>query len=140
AEIELPAHLSPAMRTISLNFALGEDPRFDRIQSDGERLWYLRRLEPSELVNPPALLKYSPIQYNRALLSVELLQIEWELDDEWGESGLSTELPRIVPSTVLTLTYPHRRYGTLPINGRTVNFFPTETRGKSIVTLVDGRW
>jgi hypothetical protein len=140
AEIELPAHLNPAMRTISLNFALGADPRFDRIQNGGDRLWFLRRLEPPDLVNPPALLKYTPIQYNRALLSVELLQIEWELDDEWGESGLSSELPRIVPSTVLTLTYPHRRFGTLPLNGRTVNFFPTETRGKSIVTLVDGRW
>jgi len=62
------------------------------------------------------------------------------LDDEWGESGLSTEIPRIVPTTSITLTYPHRRYGTIPINGRTVNFFPTGQKGKSTVTLVDGRW
>lgn len=130
----------PAMRVISLNYALSRDSRFDQIQSGGERLWFLKRLEPPELVNPPALLKYTPVQYNRALLSVELLQVEWELDDEWGESSLSSELPRIVPSTVLTLSYPHRRYGTLPVNGRTTNFFPSATRGKSIVTLVDGRW
>jgi hypothetical protein len=140
SEIDMPSQLGPVMRTISLNHALGNDPRFDRIQSSGERLWFLRRLEPPELVNPPSLLKYNPTPYNRGLLSVELLQIEWELDDEWGESSLTSELPRIVPSTVFTLTYPHRRYGTLPINGRTVNFFPSAPRGKSIVTLVDGRW
>lgn len=140
AEMEMPEHVNPTMRVISLNYALSQDPRFDQIQSGGEKLWYLKRLEPPELVNPPALLKYSPIPYNRALLSVELLQVEWELDDEWGESSLTSEIPRVVPSTVLTLTYPHRRFGTLPINGRTVNFFPSATRGKSIVTLVDGRW
>jgi hypothetical protein len=140
SELEMPAHLSPAMRVISLNHALGRDPRFDQIQSGNERQWFLKRLEPAELVNPPGLLRYTPVQYNRALLSVELLQIEWELDDEWGESSLTSEIPRIVPSTVLTLTYPHRRYGTLPLNGRTVNFFPTAQRGKSIITLVDGRW
>jgi hypothetical protein len=140
SEIDLSDNISPAMRMISLNHALNNDARFDRITSGGERLWFLRRLEPPELINPPALLKYTPTQYNRALLSVEMLQIEWELDDEWGESSLSTEIPRVVPSTVLTLTYPHRRYGTLPINGRTVNFFPAGQKGKSIVTLVDGRW
>lgn len=140
AELDVEATVSPEILEISLNHALANDDRFDRIQSAGERLWFLRRLEPPELVNPPALLKYTPLQYNRALLSVEMLQIEWELDDEWGESSLSSELPRVVPSTVLTLTYPHRRYGTLPINGRTLNFFPTAQKGKSIVTLVDGRW
>jgi hypothetical protein len=140
AEIEVGENLSPAMRLISLNHALDRDARFDRVNSGGERLWFLRRLEPPELVNPPTLLKYTPVQYNRALLSVDMLQIEWELDDEWGESSLSSEIPRIVPSTVLTLTYPHRRYGTLPVNGRTINFFPAGQKGKSIVTLVDGRW
>jgi hypothetical protein len=140
SEIEVGENLTPAMRIISLNHALGKDARFDRVNSSGERLWFLRRLEPPELLNPPALLKYTPLSYNRAYLSVEMLQIEWELDDEWGESSLTTEVPRIVPSTVLTLAYPHRRFGTLPINGRTVNFFPAGLKGKSLVTLVDGRW
>jgi hypothetical protein len=140
AEVDLPANLSPAMRVMSLNHALEQDARFDRIQNNNDRLWFLKRLEPPELINPPSLLRYTPVQYNRALLSVEMLQIEWELDDEWGESSLTSEIPRIVPSTVLTLAYPHRRYGALPLNGRTINFFPTAQRGKSIVTLVDGRW
>jgi hypothetical protein len=140
AELDMGENLTPAMRIISLNHALGKDPRFDRVNSGGEPFWFLKRLEPPELNNPPALLKYNPVPYNRGLLSVEMLQIEWELDDEWGESSLSSEIPRVVPSTVLTLTYPHRRYGTLPVNGRTVNFFPAGVKGKSLVTLVDGRW
>lgn len=140
AEIDLTDNISPTMRVISLNHALEKDSRFDRVGSGGEKLWYLRRLEPNEVLSTPVLLRYTPLQYNRALLGVDLLQVEWELDDEWGESSLTSEIPRVVPSTVLTLTYPHRRFGTLPINGRTVNFFPTGQKGKSTVTLVDGRW
>lgn len=139
-EVDLGSSVSSVMRSISLDYALGQDPRFDRVTSNGDNLWYLRRLEPEPVLTTPALLKYAPLPYNRALLSVELLQIEWELDDEWGESGLSSEIPRIVPTITITLTYPHWRYGTLPLNGRTVNFFPVSQRGKSMVTLVDGRW
>lgn len=140
AEIELDTNVSMPMRVISLNHALSKDPRFDRVGGNGEIFWYLRRMEPAEVINTPVLLRYTPLNYNRALLSVELLQIEWELDDEWGESGLSSEIPRIVPTTSLTLSYPHRRYGTLPLNGRSINFFPAGQKGKSTVTLVDGRW
>lgn len=139
-EIDLEPTINPVMRNISLDYALGQDPRFDRVSGGGETLWFLRRLEPEPVLQTPALLRYTTIPYNRALLSVELLQIEWELDDEWGESGLTSEIPRVVPSITITLTYPHWRYGTLPLNGRTVNFFPSAQKGKSVVTLVDGRW
>ncbi|MEZ4676145.1 MAG: hypothetical protein R2932_18125 [Caldilineaceae bacterium] len=139
-EVDLENTMNPLMRTISLDHALNEDPRFDRITGNGDNLWFLRRLEPEAVLNTPPLLRYNTIPYNRALLSVELLQIEWELDDEWGESGLTSEIPRIVPTITITLTYPHWRYGTLPLNGRTVNFFPGSQKGKSVITLVDGRW
>lgn len=139
-EIELDSSTNPVMRTISLDHALENDPRFDRVVGNGENMWFLRRLEPAPVLETPALLRYNTIPYNRALLSVELLQIEWELDDEWGESGLTSEIPRIVPTITITLTYPHWRYGTLPLNGRTVNFFPGSGKSKSVVTLVDGRW
>lgn len=139
-EIELDSSVNPVMRTISLDHALSNDERFDRVAGNGENMWFLRRLEPEPVLNTPALLRYETIPYNRALLSVELLQIEWELDDEWGESGLTSEIPRVVPTITITLTYPHWRYGTLPLNGRTVNFFPGTAKSKSVVTLVDGRW
>ncbi len=140
SEIELDENVSPAMRVISLNHALSKDQRFDRVGRNDESQWYLRRLEPEVVLETPALLKFTPVPYNRALLSVEMLQLEWELGDEWGESSLSMEIPRIVPSTSLTLTYPHRRYGTLPLTGRTASFFPPGQKNKTMITLVDGRW
>ncbi|MEZ4621273.1 MAG: hypothetical protein R2867_38025 [Caldilineaceae bacterium] len=138
-EVDLENTMNPLMRTI-IDHALNEDPRFDRITGNGDNLWFLRRLEPEAVLNTPPLLRYNTIPYNRALLSVELLQIEWELDDEWGENWLDQRFPRIVPTITITLTYPHWRYGTLPLNGRTVNFFPGSQKGKSVITLVDGRW
>ena len=111
------------------------------VEVNGETRWFLTRMEPPEVIvhAPDATTRRSP-QYNRSILSVELLQIEWELDDEWGESTLSSELPSVVPSTTLNLTYPHRRVGSLPLNGRTRSFFPVDTDAKSMITFVDGRW
>lgn len=140
AEVELDANVSVPLQRISLEHALARDERFDAVRRNGEPHWYLRRLEPAEVIKTPLSLRYSPASYNRGLLSVELLQTEWEIDDEWGESTLSSELPAIVPNTTLTLIYPHRRHGTLPINGRTRSFFPTGSSGKSMVTFLDGRW
>lgn len=140
AEVELDRNVSEPMRITSLNHALGKDERFARLNDGGGVLWFLRRMQPPEVQSPPLLLQYRPSSYNRAVLSVEMLQLEWELDDEWGESSLSTEMPSIVPSTSLMLIYPHRRHGTLPLSGRTRSFFPQASRGVSTVTLVDGRW
>ncbi|GIV78439.1 MAG: hypothetical protein KatS3mg050_2833 [Litorilinea sp.] len=140
AEIELDDNVSHAMQIISLEHALSKDERFDPVRRGDQRLWFLKRLEPPEVVQIPLVLQPTSVRYNRALLSVELLQLEWELDDEWGESSLSSELPSIVPNTTLTLTYPHRRCGTLPLNGRTRSFFPAGNEGRSLVTLIDGRW
>jgi len=140
ADVELDDNAPPAMQAISLNHALSQDPRFDPVTQDGRRLWYLKRLEPGVVANTPPLLRYRPVNYNRSLLSVELLQVEWELDDEWGESGLTGDAPSLTPGVSLTLIYPHRKYGTLPLSARTRAFFPQQDDGLSLVTLVDGRW
>jgi hypothetical protein len=140
AEVELDRNVSQPMRVTSLNHALGRDERFARLNDSGGIRWFLRRMQPAEVQAPPQLLRYRSSAYNRAVLSVEMLQLEWELDDEWGESSLSTEMPSIVPSTSLMLLYPHRRHGTLPLSGRTRSFFPQANSGVSMVTLVDGRW
>ena len=139
-ELDLDANVSPTMQRISVEHALSSDARFDRVQSEGTVAWFLRRMEPPEVNKVPASLRPVHVRYNRAVLSVELLQTEWELDDEWGESTLSSELPTVVPNTSFTLIYPHRRYGTIPLNGRTRSFFPNGQEGKATITLADGRW
>ena len=140
AEVELDANVTPAMQQISLDHGMDTDKRFDKVDVNSKSRWFLSRLQPPEVVNAPQALRPVIPEYNRSILSVELLQIEWELDDEWGESTLSSELPNVVPSTTLNLTYPHRSVGSLPLNGRTRSFFPTDNDGKSVVTFVDGRW
>ena len=132
--------VSQAMQVISLNHALGNDERFDQIGSGGGPLWFLARLEPPEAQTIPPLLRPRIGRYNRAILSVELLQMEWELDDEWGESGASTPVSSVVPSISFTLTFPHWLYGTLPLSSRTRALFPHSAQERSMVTVVDGRW
>jgi hypothetical protein len=139
-ELELDPDVSPRMQMISLEHALREDKRFDQVGTKNAATWFLRRLEPEEAIETPLVLQYRPLRYNRALLSVELLQLEWELDDEWGESGLSSSVTNMVPSTSFSLTYPHRRAGTLPLSGRTQTFFPQAEEGRSMVSLVGGRY
>ena len=139
-EIDVNADISQPMQVISINHALSNDARFDRVGNGSGHHWYLKRLEPQEALETPALLRPHQSRYNRALLSVELLQIEWELDDEWGESGIGSDVPSIVPSTSFTLIYPHRRHGTLPLSSRTRSFFPAGNEGRSMVTIIDGRW
>ena len=117
AEVELDPNVGMPMRVLGLDYALSKDQRFDRVRQGKEQLWFLRRLEPVEIQTVPPLLRYKAVPYTRGLLSVEMLQMEWELDDEWGESSLSSEVPTVVPSTSIVLTYPHRHYGTLPISG-----------------------
>jgi hypothetical protein len=66
-----------------------------------------------------------------------MLALEAEIDDEWShlkESQANQELVSI------TLSYPHRRVGTLPLNARLRRIFPTARRTPRIwVTLVDGQ-
>ncbi len=139
-QVDMPGGMSQTMKEISLRHALNRDSRFDRVVENDNAKWFLKRLEPETVREVPLVLRNRNVQYNRALLSVELLQIEWELDDEWGESSLSSEVPSIVPNTSFSLIYPHRQAGTIPLTGRTRSFFPVEEGAKAQVTLVDGRW
>ncbi|MDH7485394.1 MAG: hypothetical protein QHJ81_03865 [Anaerolineae bacterium] len=137
-ELHLPAEIPAEIALFSLNYALEHDERFDDLGAAGERLWYLRRLEPEAALVTPAPLRYTPQPYDRLLLSMEWLSLEWELGDEWSEEVV--EIPVQAPSVTMVLTYPHRRAGTLPLSFRTRPFFPPGERGRGMVTLIDGRW
>ena len=140
-ELDLQADdVSQPMQIISVNHALGDDERFDQVGLGGVPLWYLARLEPPEALNTPPLLSPNIGRYNRAILSVELLQTEWELDDEWGESSAASHVSSVVPSVSFTLIFPHWLYGTLPLSSRTRDLFPHSVQERSMVTIIDGRW
>lgn len=142
-EMDLPAEIKPDVLAFSLQSALASDGRFDQVGPGESRRWFLRRLEPAEALETPQALRYSPIPFDRNALTVELLQLEWELDDEWSEdSSSSAPVPprSSTPLTTLLLIYPHLVSGTLPLNKRSRSFFPAGHGERTMVTLIDGRW
>ncbi len=125
------------LQIFSLNFSLNQDERFDEVGPVDTVLWHLRRLEPPEVVNTPPYLRYARVEYEAGLLSPEMTALEAEIDDEWSSVKEPPEQPERV---TITLNYPHRRVGTLPLNAKLRHIFPTARRTPRIsVTLVDGQ-
>ena len=121
------------LQIFSLNYAMKEDERFDEVGPAGQVLWHLRRLLPRMVQQVPAILQYQPIDYDRALLTGDMLQLEYDLDDE--HSPIASPPPEY--EVTLTLTYPHRRVGTLPINSETKYIFPDAKTPRIAITMVD---
>jgi hypothetical protein len=140
-ELELPGEIKPEILAFSLQSALAADGRFDQVGPGDSRRWYLRRLEPAEALEVPVPLRYTSVPYDHNALSVEQMQLEWELDDEWTETSPVNQSTRAnVPSTTILLTYPHLASGTLPVSNHSRPFFPTGHGERTMVTLIDGRW
>jgi hypothetical protein len=131
--LDMDAGLDPEVRLFSLNYALSNDERFDEVGPPGQIAWFLRRLEPEAVRVTPERLRYQPVPYDQGVLSPQLLLLERELDDEW--SDLETA-PSAQP-TILSLTYPHRRSGTLPLSSHTRPLFPTGASPRQRVILRD---
>jgi hypothetical protein len=132
----LPANVNPRLQAFSLNYALQEDTRFDEVGPAGQVLWYLRRLEPPEVLYPPRRLENSAPEYDRGRLTPTLLALERELDDEFTPTraqalpaadgnGAKHETDENDGEIQVTLTFPHRRVGTLPLSARLLPLFPT---------------
>jgi hypothetical protein len=130
-ETGLPNNINPRLQAFSLNYALQEDARFDEVGPSGQVLWYLRRLEPPEVLYPPRRLENAAPEYDRSRLTPSLVQLEAELDDEFSPSahqpgnGVESRGGSDADEVQVTLTFPHRRVGTLPLSARLAPLFPT---------------
>ena len=137
-EMDLPDEVPEELQIFSLEYALLRDKRFDEVGPSGRALWYLRNMEPEAVLSVPAHLRYMPIPYNRSLLDETMLALEVRVDDEWSEEAPEVDRPLEGPLTV-TLLYPHWRAGTLPLNSKLANLFPTAQLTDHIrFTFVDG--
>ncbi len=135
--LELPKEINPTLQAFALNYALYRDDRFDEVGPAGLVRWYLRRLEPEGVRAIPPRLLYDPIPYDRGLLSPEAIALELEIGDELSPLPEVEETPEEV---VLTLIYPHRRVGTLPLNASLDALFPTAYEAARIlITFVDAK-
>lgn len=135
--IDLPKGINPSLMAFSMNYALHKDERFDEVGPSGVIQWCLKRLEPDEVQNIPAPLKYNRVDYDRSLLNNQMLSLEAQLDDELSET--EQRYPKTEEATI-TLTYPHWRAGTLPVSPRVRHLFPTANESARVrFTLVDGK-
>lgn len=134
-QVALQGNENPKLIEFSMNYALQEDERFDEVGPAGEVLWCLRRLEPADVQQIPAPLRYIEIPYDRSVLTREMLALEASIDDELGESDPPGQ---DVSEVTISLTYPHWRAGTLPISARTRRLFPTAYESPRVqFTVVD---
>lgn len=138
SELELPAEISEDLQLFSLEYALLRDPRFDEVGPLGQALWYLRRMEPQQVLEIPAHLRHLPLPYNRSLLNEMMLSLGAKLDDEWSELPFEGELD-LQGTITVTLSYPHWRSGTLPLTAKLRRVFPTARQTDHVrFTFVDG--
>ncbi len=121
-QIDLPTDVNSKLVEFSLNYGLQEDERFDEIGPTGEIVWFLHRLEPEAVQHTPVYLQYSPVSYDRSVLTQEMLSLERQIDDDL--SDLHDVYPRTNDLSIV-LSYPHWRAGTLPLTHRTRVMFPT---------------
>lgn len=135
-QVELPSNENPKLVEFSLDLALQDDPRFDEVGPAGQVWWYLQRLEPESVREIPEQLRYREVEYDREILSPEMLDLEVRLDDELTPMGT----PALADEEVtIQLLYPHWRVGALPLTHRIRSFFPTAYDAPRILfTLVDG--
>ena len=135
-QVELPSNENPKLVEFSLDLALQDDPRFDEVGPEGKVLWYLQRLEPESVREIPEQLRYREVEYDRDILSPEMLALESRLDDELSPNG---DPAADDESVQIHLLYPHWRVGALPLTHRIRSFFPTAYDAPRILfTLVDG--
>jgi hypothetical protein len=131
--LDMDEGIDKSVQRFSLNYALQQDKRFDEIAPKGQVSWFLQRLEPEGVRHTPERLVYEPIPYDRPLLNPQLLALERELADEWSDIK-----PLARPDMVrLTLIYPHRWAGTLPLNSRTRPLFPPSRSPRQRIIFLD---
>lgn len=133
AHLDMDPGIDVAVQRFSLNYALAQDERFDDVAGEGQVAWFLRRLEPEDVQVTPARLRLNSIDYDRSLVSPQLLLLEQELDDEWSEF----DPPDSVQPAILALMYPHRWAGTLPLSSRLRPLFNLGWAPRQRVVFID---
>ena len=133
AHLDMDPAVDIGVQRFSLNYALLHDDRFDDVAGEGRVAWFLRRLEPEDVLTTPARLRYTPSETERSLLSPQLKALEQELDDEWSD----IVSPDSVQPAILALTYPHRWAGTLPLSSRLRPLFNLGRAPRQRIVFVD---
>ena len=137
SQVELPSGINEKLAKFSLDLALQNDQRFDEVGLAGEVAWYLKRLEPPDVLETPLYLRYSPIDYDRSNLTDQMIKLENALDDELSPSYEEDDFD--ADNLSVNLIFPHWRIGSLPLSPRLAQFFPTAYESPRVrFIIVDG--
>jgi len=137
-QIEIDSDDPIELVRFSLNYALQVDPRFDEVGPSGEVQWFLNRLEPESVREKPLVLKFEPVEYNRSLMTEDMIRAEQQIDDELVEPDPVYKRKDPLKEAAIVLNYPHWRSGSLPLTPYTRPFFPTALESPRVkFTLVD---
>jgi hypothetical protein len=83
-------------------------------------------------------LDYEPVEYDRSVLTEDMLVAEQRLDDELTEPDPDYMRREKGNEVAITLNYPHWRVGTIPLTAYTRRFFPTAIETPRVkFTLID---
>ncbi len=138
AHLDMDPSLDPEVQAFSLNYGLLHDDRFDEVAPRDQIAWFLRRMEPDAVQEPPGRLRYTPIPYDKALLSPQLLFLERELDDEWSDLEPEQIKGIAQPQTVVfPLLFPHRWAGTIPLSARIRPLLPSSNSPRQRIVFID---
>ncbi|MEW6718492.1 MAG: 30S ribosomal protein S16 [Chloroflexota bacterium] len=128
----------------SWNYCLDHDNRFDNVGTFDTPLWFLRALEPPEVVEKPGRLAIPAVPYTREYQYVhrELKDMEQAIDDEGSEAEEQRIPPvetRRVPSVEFVLNFAHRVTGTIPLTQRIRQVFPRSNSERTYISFIDAR-
>lgn len=136
-QVDLPEGVNKNLAEFSLDLAMQEDARFDEVGSSGKVAWFLKRLEPKDVLSVPLYLRPNNLEYSRDQLTEQMRDLEMHIDDELSED-FGEPVERLDTAS-LSLIYPHWRAGTLPLSRRLAQFFPTAYESPRVrFMLVDG--
>ncbi len=138
-ELELnPDPQTQNLLEFSLNYALQEDPRFDEVGTTGEISWFLKRLEPETVLEPPIFIRSSAIVPIADQIDEESFKLLYDLDDELSFTNDEIDEVDRVDSVVFTLTYPHWRSGSIPVTPNTNRVLPSALESENVkISFID---
>ncbi len=137
-QIEVETDDPQELVKFSMNYALQEDPRFDEVGPRGIVKWFLNRLEPQYVREKPVELEYTPVDYDRSVLTEDMLVAEQRIDDELTIPDPTYMRREVGKEVAIVLNYPHWRVGSIPLTYFTRPFFPTAIETPRVkFTLID---
>ncbi len=107
---------TPAATQFSVNVMLDKDERFLNVGLPGQPMWYLHRLKPPEISQPPHNLMVSEeLVFDPDTLAPDMRALLNQIDDEATPAEFARPVDPDAAEVTFVLNYPHRRSGTLPV-------------------------